>query len=269
MSQSFIEKELQSGLTLDVWKKLFFKYILPYRNQFISLIITAIIVAAAEACFTLVTKLVIDEIVDPQMNADLWSLGAIYLLLLSIEVICVWTFIVLAGGISTRMMYDIRKDCFHHLQKLSFSFYDKHSVGWLMARLTSDCHRLAGIIAWGTLDLFWGLPFLLGIAVVMLVLDWQLGLVVLAIVPILIWMSVYFKKIILKSSRQVRQANSKLTAAYNESINGISTSKILVREQANLIEFHALSNEMIRVSVKNELRIAAYFPAIISLGSIA
>ena len=267
--QSTIEKDNLSKFCPHVWKKLSERYFHSYAKQFVLLIMIATIVAVCEASFTLVTKFVIDEIVQRKEAANLWIPGGIYFILVATMLICVWLFITIAGSISVGLMYDIRKDCFCHLQKLSFSFYDTHSVGWLMARMTSDCRQLANIIAWGTLDLFWRFPFLIGISMVMMYLDWQLALLVLAVVPALAWVSVHFRRIILESSRQLRRTNSKLTAAYNEGINGITTSKVLVREQANLTEFRGLAEEMVRVSFKNELRVAAYFPIVISLGSIA
>ncbi len=252
-----------------VWNKLFAKYFLLQRKRFVLLILAAIVVAICEASFALVTKQVIDEIVGNREAANLWIPGVAYSALIVTITISVWLFIVLAGGISTQLMYDIRKDCFHHLQRLPFSFYDSHSVGWLMARMTSDCQRLAHVVAWGTLDLFWGVPFLVGISAVMLILNWQLGLLVLAVVPPLAWASFYFRRIILESSRRVRKSNSRLTAAYNEGIDGITTSKVLARERENLTEFREQTDEMARVSIKNELQAAAYLPVVMSLGSIA
>ncbi len=247
---------------------MFFQYILPHRRIFISLIVTALIVAVCEASLTLITKSVIDKIVTDGIHADLSGEALIYFLILSTLGICIWAFILMAGRLSTSMRYNLRRDGFVHLQKLSFSFYDKRPIGWLMARLTSDCHRLADIIAWGTLDVFWAAPFLLGICGVMLYLNWKLALVVLCIIPVLILVSLYFQRILLKSSRLVRRVNSKLTASFNEGITGVETSKILVREMENLDEFRGISNEMYRDSFKNATQTAAFFPFVISMGSI-
>jgi ATP-binding cassette, subfamily B, bacterial len=252
-----------------IWKELFIKYILPHKKLFLILLFVAGLVAVSEAGFTLVTKYVFDELNNNQQNASLWLLAISYFVLLILLVIGVRGFIYFAGKISTRMMYDIREDMFVHLQQLSFSFYDKHPVGWLMARMTSDCMRLASIVAWGALDLFWGIPFLMGIMIVLFVLNWQLAVIVLTVVPVLLVVSIYFKRVILKSARKVRKTNSRITAAFNEGINGIYTSKILVREKQNLKEFNVLTDQMRDVSVKNELQIAAYLPLILALGSIA
>jgi len=268
MSQSLTENK-KNNLETAIWKELFARYILPYKKLFLLLIFVAVTVAICEAGFTLVTRYVFDELSSNLKEANLWLPGLFYLLLTIVLVASVRGFIYLAGKICTQMMYDIRKDMFIHLQQLSFSFYDNHPVGWLMARMTSDCMRLANILAWGALDLFWGIPFLIGIMIVMAVLNWQLALTVLTVVPILLAISYYFKSIILKSARKVRKTNSKITATFNESINGVYTSKILVREKQNLNEFDGLTKQMLKVSVKNELQVAAYLPLILALGSVA
>ena len=76
-------------------------------------------------------------------------------------------FIWMGGKIRTHVAHDIRRDGFENLQRLSFSFYDYRPVGWLMARMTSDCERLSNILAWGFLDLVWGTTMMIGIAAAM------------------------------------------------------------------------------------------------------
>ncbi|MBT4289218.1 MAG: ABC transporter ATP-binding protein [Deltaproteobacteria bacterium] len=269
MNQLLDGNKSKKQLEPAIWRELFTRYILPYQKLFLFLLFVAGLVAASEAGFTLVTRHIFDVLTSQHQEADLWIPGFIYLALMIMLVIGVRGFIYLAGKISTRMMYDIRNDMFVHLQKLSFSFYDKHPVGWLMARMTSDCMRLANILAWGALDLFWGIPFLMGIVIVLFVLNWQLALIVLTVVPVLLVISLYFKRIILKSARKVRKTNSRITAAFNEGINGVYTSKVLVREKQNLKEFTVMTKQMFDVSVKNELQIAVYLPLILAIGSVA
>ena len=105
---------------------------------------------------------------------------------LSVSVGC---FIWAGGKIRTHVSHDIRRDGFENLQRLSFSFYDYRPVGWLMARMTSDCERLSNILTWGFLDIIWGCTLMLGIAVAMLVMNVKLALLALAVIPVLGWVS--------------------------------------------------------------------------------
>jgi ATP-binding cassette subfamily B protein len=178
-------------------------------------------------------------------------------------------FIWMGGKIRTHVSHDIRKDGFANLQRLSFSFFDYRPVGWLMARMTSDCERLSNILAWGFLDLVWGTTMMLGIAVAMLFMNAKLAIVVLAILPLLGWVSTKFQRRILKSARQVRATNSRITGSYNEAIMGVLTSKAFVREEANLDEFRSLTDRMYGASVTNLTQAAIYVPIVITLASLA
>jgi ATP-binding cassette subfamily B protein len=164
--------------------------------------------------------------------------------------------------IATGVARDIRRESFAKLQTLSFSYFDNNAVGWLIARLTSDCNRLSHIMGWALLDLVWGTSMVIGITAVLLYLDWATGLVVLAVFPVLMIVSFIFQRKILVASRLMRKTNSEITAEFNESIAGMKTTKTLVREDENLEEFMDQSRVMYRASMRNALLIAVYFPLV-------
>lgn len=248
--------------TAGVWKKLFHMFYRPQKKLVMGVIVLALITASIEATFALVTKAVVDDIVANGVNARLLEYGLIFFAMVSGLVLCIWAFIRLAGRLSMNLMYSLRKQSFEHLQTLSFSFFDTHAVGWLVARVTSDCARIARLIAWGTLDLFWGVPLILGIFVVLFILEWKLALLVMSVAPLMAIASVYFNKKILVSSRKVRRTNSRITAVYNESIAGVETSKILVREEENQREFEKDTQLMFGLSMQNLMLSATFYPII-------
>jgi len=251
------------------WKALFMMCYAPNKKLFRRLMVVAILTATAEASLTLITKAVVDDIEALGAQINLFKYGALYCLVLATIVICIRTFIRLAGRLSMNLMYDLRKQSFEHMQALSFSFFDTHAVGWLLARITSDTARIARVIAWGTLDLFWGVPLILGIFTVLLILDLRLGLIVLALSPFLAAVAWWFNSRILDSSRQLRRTNSRLTAVFNEGIAGVTTSKVLVREDENLNEFSEDSGVMYRQSMHNLLLTSAFYPFVSIFVSMA
>ena len=119
------------------------------------------------------------------------------------------------------------------------------------------------------MDFFWGTVLMIGVSVAMFVTNWRLALAVLAVVPVLFGVSLYFRQKILRTSRIVRKTNSRITAAYNEGIVGVKTSKVFVREAENLRDFDSLIDEMRGYSVHNAVLSAVYLPIILSLGSVA
>ena len=79
----------------------------------------------------------------------LWTLGGFFLGIMVLQAVCVFGMIYFAGTLGERVQYDLRKKMFDHLQYLSFSYYDRTPVGWIMARVTSDSGRIAGLISQG------------------------------------------------------------------------------------------------------------------------
>ncbi len=117
----------------------------------------------------------------------------------------VFTFIYLAGVLGERIRYDLRKDLFNHLQKLSLSYYSRTPVGWIMSRVTSDTERVADLVTWGLLDVVWGSMNILTSMVFMVIISWKLALIVFTILPILIYVAIQFRKRILTQFREVRK----------------------------------------------------------------
>ncbi|MDX2110769.1 MAG: ABC transporter ATP-binding protein [Verrucomicrobiota bacterium] len=261
------EDTFHSKLDFALWRRLF-QRACTYRKRVIILFIGAIVAAIADAAFALITKAAIDDVVLHGANA-LWDYAWMYVAVTTVLAIDIWFFIMYAGGLATSMSHDIRRDAFHRLQELEFSFYDTRPVGWLISRLTSDCDRLSRIIAWGFLDLVWGFCLITMISIILLVMHWQLGLIVLAALVPIIGISRYFQKQILLNSREGRKYNSQITASFNEAMMGIRTTKTLVREAENLREFQTLSQNLFAAAYKTALQSAVYYPLVMTLGALA
>jgi ATP-binding cassette subfamily B protein len=264
----FDEEALARRMRLGLWKKLF-SYTRPYRRELALVGIFAIATALMEVAFPLITRGVIDAIDVHGRDTNLWPFGMAYMACTLVVAVSVGGFIWAGGKIRTYISHDIRRDGFENLQRLSFAFYDHRPVGWLMARMTSDCERLANILAWGFLDIVWGATMMVGIAVAMLVMNVKLGLMALAVIPALGWVSARFQKRILRSARQVRRTNSRITGTYNESIMGVLTSKAFVRENENLADFKQLTGTMYDASIQNLVQAAIYVPIVVTLASLA
>lgn len=260
--------EFKARLDAGLWGRVF-RRALGLKRYLIPLFITAVLVAVCDAGFALTTRWVIDGVVSTGPRAPFAEYIAVYSGLTLALCSCIWVFIDLAGNLSNRMAHDIRRDCFDRLQDLEFAFFDTRPVGWLITRLTSDCDRLSRIIAWGFLDITWGLSYVTMIAASLLIMNWRLGLIVVGIVPPLAIVSKIFQRKMLLSSRETRKFNSQITAGFNEAIQGVRTTKTLTRERENLAEFRHLSGRMFDASVLNARQNAAYYPVVMTLGSLA
>jgi ATP-binding cassette subfamily B protein len=154
------------------------------------------------------------------------------------------------------------------LQELSFSYFDKTPVGWIMSRVTSDAGRLSELVTWGLLDVTWAVLNIGTSMVFMLLINWKLALIVLGIVPVMIGVAIWFRKRILAQFRAVRKRNSKLTGAYNENITGVRVVKALVREERNLDEFGEQSSELYDAAFRAAWLSALFLPSIQIIGAL-
>jgi len=263
----FEEQEYSKNFDLELWKKLI-KYTIPYKKYIAALMALMVCVAAADAIYPLLTSTAIDNFIVPGKLDGMEIYIVSFFLLVVLQAVAIYFFILVAGKVEVGLTSDIRDHAFRRLQELSLSYYDRTPVGWMMARLTSDTQRLGSVIAWGLVDLIWGMTMMVFIVVVLFVLNWKLALIAMSVVPPLAVISVIFQRKILKAYRYVRRVNSRITGAFNEGIMGAKTSKTIVREEENLREFKELTNEMYVSSVKAAIYSATYMPIVLLLSSI-
>ena len=246
----------------------------PHWPWLVGFIVTIGIVASLDAYFTYLGKQIIDVGIVPGDRAALYKIITTYGLLTIVQVINVFGFIYLAGVLGERVQYDLRKNTFNHLQSLSLSYFDRTPVGWIMSRVTSDSERIAQLITWGLLDVVWGLLSIGAAVYFMIVINWQLAMIVLMILPIIIIVAVQFKKRILLQFRLVRKINSKITGAFNEQIAGVRVIKALNREEKSVDEFSELTTEMYTAGYRAAWLSALFLPTVqfvsaIAIGAIA
>ncbi len=265
----YIEEQDFAAKKIDwnVWKRLY-RYALQHKKLFFTVIAALVAVAAIDISYPLFTSYAIDHFVVPKTIEGLGKFALLYLLVILVQSAGVITFITFAGKLEMAIAYHIRQDGFLRLQELSFSYYDKTAVGYIMARMMSDISRLSDMIAWSLVDVLWSLLYAIGCIITMFVLSWKLALISLAVLPLLAFISIKLQKLMLKHQRESRKLNSRITGAFNEGIMGAVTTKTLVREEANADEFGELTGKMRHATIKSALVSASFFPIIMSLGAI-
>jgi ATP-binding cassette subfamily B protein len=227
------------------------------------------LVSLLDSWFTYLKKLFIDQAITTADKGALTQLGILYGLSIILQAGGVFAFIYLAGILGERIQYDLRKKMFNHLQNLSFTYFDRTPVGWIMSRVTSDSSRIAELVTWGLLDSTWGAWNIATAMVFMLAINWKLALVVVGMIPLLLIVAAQFQKRILREYRQVRKLNSQITGAYNENITGVRVVKALGREPENLREFGELSTAMYRSSYRAAWLSALFLPAVQMVSAVA
>jgi ATP-binding cassette subfamily B protein len=246
---------------------------LPYRRWIAGFLVMISIVAFLDAYFTFLSKRIVDEGIVAGNRAALTHIVTQYGVLIVVQAGAVFSMIFLTGVLGERVRYDLRRRLFNHLQALSLSYYSRTPVGWIMSRVTSDTERVADLLTWGILDTTWAVMNIASSAFFMIQINWRLTIIVLLSIPLLMWVSVQFRKRILVEYRTVRKMNSKITGAYNENITGVRVVKALGREPENMQEFGKLTGEMYRAGYRAAWLSALFLPTVqiisaFALGSI-
>lgn len=245
------------------------KLTLPHKKFLIGFVIAILGTAGLDSVFTYLGKLMIDEgiivrNVDAIIRILLTNAG-----LTIIQSIFVFGFIFLAATLGERIRYDLRKTMFTHLQRLSLAYYSRTPVGWIMARVTSDSERVSDLVTWGFLDSSWAIMSIITSLGFMLYINWKLALIVLATLPILMYVAIQFRKRILGEFRNVRRFNSKITGSFNENITGVRVIKALGREKENMREFGKLTSDMYRSAYRAAWLSALFLPTVQMISAFA
>ena len=264
------EEEFNKKIDWKLWKRLL-SYAMRHKAMFIGIILLMLLVSFGDIFYPQLTRFAIDNIITRGEEGYrlILPFALVYLACIAIQGAGVVLFILFCGRLEMAMAYDIRQDAFKKLQQLSFSYYDRTAVGYIMARMVGDIPRLSEMIAWSLTDIFWSSGFIIGCICFLIGMNWKLALVVLLVLPPLAVISAYFQRRILKQQRIVRKQNSRITGAFNEGITGAVTTKTLVRESRNFDEFKAEAGTMKKASIKAAVFSAMFTPIVITLGSIA
>ncbi|MFU8774000.1 MAG: ABC transporter transmembrane domain-containing protein, partial [Anaerolineales bacterium] len=241
----------------------------PHWPWLLGFILAIALVSILDAYFTFLGKRIIDEGIIPGDRNALTNIVILYGILLVVQAFGVFSFIYLAGVLGERIHYDLRRKLFNHLQNLSLAYFNRTPVGWIMARVTSDTERVAELVTWGLLDVTWAVLNIVTAAYFMFIINAQLALIILTIIPLLVIVAIYFRKKILLEYRNVRKINSRITAAFNENITGVKVVKALGRENANMKEFSRTTSQMYRASYRAAWLSALFLPTVQLISSFA
>ena len=269
MADIYNEEEEHTSQLTGVTLRRIGSLLKPYRLWVIGFLITILTVSGLDSLLTYLNKQIVDQGIVLGDRDTVIRLVTLYGGFILIQSMLVFGFIYLAGVLGERIQYDLRRKMFNHLQTLSLSYYSQNSVGRLMARVTSDTGRVSELTTWGLVDSAWAFMNIMTAAGFMLFINWRLALIVLLIIPILVVIAVQFRKRILVQFRESRKANSRITGAYNENIQGVRVVKALGREARNLDEFEVLTERMYKASYRAAWLSALFLPVVQIISSIA
>ena len=265
---AYEEQDYNKPFSFKTWAKMlpFFK---PYTKFFAITIGLNLILAGIDVLVPLFQSYAIDHFIALNTLKGLHIFALVYTAMIVTQTVSVYISVHAATTIEMNVGKDLKKAQFEHLQTLSFSYYNTTPVGYIHARVMSHTLKIAGMIAWGLVDMFWAFIYVISVFVIMFMLNWKLALIIMLIVPCIAVLTVYFQNKILHWNRRVRKVNSQITSAYNEGITGVRTSKSMVIEEDNQKNFRSITRNMHQAATKSAMLNAVYIPTILFFSSVA
>ncbi len=237
---------------------LFASYYKPHLGLFLLDMVCALGIALVDLAFPYVSRLSMQSLLPNRAFAAFFSVMLI--LGLAFVLKAVFQYVVTLWGhlLGVRIEADIRSDLFAHMQKLSFSFYDKNRTGHLMSRVTGDLFEITELAHHGPEDLFISLITLVGAFVVMLTIRWELALVVFAVIPLFILFTVIQRKRMTRASAGVKAKLAGINGELESSISGMRTAKAFANEDTEIDKFER-SNEEFRTAKRGYYKSMAVY----------
>lgn len=219
-------------------------FVAVHKKLYLTIILSVLPVMAINTVLPLFQKYAIDNFIA---NRTLDGFAVFITLYASLIVLSCAVDFVSSYSCSKLEMYllrDMRRSAFNHLQTLSVSYYNVTGVGKIHARVMSDTGSIGSVVAW---DSYQGMSNFIYVVIalsIMFSLDAILTLCVLALVPVIVPVMIYFHKIQTKYNRKVRETNSLITGGFNEGITGVETTKTLGVEEKLDKRFFENTREM-------------------------
>lgn len=265
---AYEEQDYNKPFSLKVWAKMlpFFK---PHRKYFAITMGLNVFLAAVDVGVPLFQSYAIDHFISKGTLEGIWWFALIYIGVIGLQSASVYWSVHSATVIEMNVGKDLKWAQFKHLQTLSFSYYNTTPVGYIHARVMSDTLKIASMTAWGLVDMFWALIYVVSVFGIMAFLNWRLALIIFMILPCIVIVTMYFQGKMLHWNRRVRKLNAQITSAYNEGITGVKTTKSLGMEKDNEQRFFECTSQMHQAASRSAKLNAVYIPIILFFSSAA
>jgi ABC-type multidrug transport system fused ATPase/permease subunit len=225
-------------------------YLKPYRWRVAWMWLMALIAIGAALALPYLLKIGIDGYISKH---DLPGLMKIVMLYAGVALVQYLSMLA-QGKIMIRFgqsaIFDLRRDLFEHIQRLSLSFFDRQKAGRIMIRVTNDVNSLEELLTSGVSTALVDTVTLIGLLGMMIWVDWRMSLVICVTLPLILWVAFFVRNRLIGVSRQMRRYLSGVNSNLNESLMGIRVTQSYGRESVNAGLFGAVNEEHYRASLR-------------------
>ncbi|MBA3843716.1 MAG: ABC transporter ATP-binding protein [Actinobacteria bacterium] len=243
-------------------------FLRPYKLSMLVSVVLAIGSQAATLVATFLTGSVAAALVNHERHRLPWLVGAVLALGVARAVMMAGRRLI-AGKQALAVEMDMRQAIYAKLVRLSFGFYDRHQTGQLMSRATVDLQGVRFFLGYGLIFFFQHIFTILGVGIVVFLISWKLGLIAIAIGPILVAVSYRYSHVSHPLLREVQQKMADVATVAEENIVGVHVVKSFAQEASEQAKFERRSEEVFEQSVRANRQRAFYVPVLSFLPLLA
>ncbi|GMV35229.1 MAG: ABC transporter ATP-binding protein [Chloroflexi bacterium CFX1] len=258
------EEQLDKGYDPKVASGLL-QFLKPYYARMFWALAMMAIVTAASVSGPYFVKLAIDEGITAKNPAALRNIVLAYFAVSVVQLGFNYWRVRIMSRVGQHVLYDVRTAMFAHLQRLSLSFYNRYSVGRVITRVINDVGTLREFITWAVLAIVRNLLGIIGTVAAMIALNVNLSLLTFAVLPLMVWATVAFRKAARKNYRKVRAAVSWTNSSLAENVNGVRVVQAFSRQSHNYETFSGYVNRYYLERNLDAARVASLFTPVIDL----
>ena len=229
--------------TIDFKKKsplmIFLSYFSNHKRLFAVDVLCACGIAAIDLTFPLVTRTALYTWLPDQIYHTFFVVMGVMVACYLLRSLLNFTVAYFGHTFGIRVEADIRRDLFHHMQEMSFDFYDRNRTGQLMSRLTSDLFELTELAHHGPEDLLTSTLTIIGALVVMFSIRWELALIVLLTIPVFLIVVMAMRRRMARASKAAKEKTGFINQEIESSLSGIRTAKAFANEDVERARFDA------------------------------
>ena len=242
--------------------RIFASYYKPHWKLFVLDMACALTIALVDLAFPAVSRQALNTLLPQNLFGAFFAVMAALVAAYALRSVMYYIVTYWGHMMGVRIEADIREDLFTHMQDLSFSFYDKNRTGQLMSRATSDLFEITELAHHGPEDLFISTVTLVGAFVLMLTIQWKLALIVFAVVPIFVVLTILQRRRMMRASLRQKQTMAGINGELESSLSGMRTAKAFANEGEEDRKFQA-SNEQFKTAKRDYYQAMGVFHGIL------
>src|SRR5580692_3824354 len=258
-------------------------YLRPYKWHVVVALAAIILKSVLDVLGPYLTKIAIDKYLAKSTNSHSWigdrlssapltgiaQIGGLYvgILVFTFALEFIQTYLMQWTG--QKVMFDLRKQIFRHLQFMHVGFFDKNPVGRLVTRVTTDVDALNEMFTAGVVSIFEDVFVLAGILVIMMEMNWKLALITFAVLPLIVYATMIFRDKVRDSYRRIRAAIARINSYLQEAVSGMLVLQLFNREKRAFNKFSDINASHMEAFKDAIMAYSVYYPVVEILSSIA